>query len=94
MMKIKKLDLWEINKQAFKVWDKFTSVLSQRAGIKSKLFPILYSSREQSLERITTSPGVSRILNKNSIEEKSNKGKIDYYFLIIMLNRNNYFAVI
>ena len=71
-MKVKRLNLLGINRQCFEVWNTFTSVLSQRAGVRSSLFPILYNSKERSWERSNASPGVSNVMNL-SIQETSSK---------------------
>jgi hypothetical protein len=64
-MKAKNLNLWEISKHSFKMNDNITSVLSNRAGVKTSHYNMLYSSRVKSIDRQTSSPGVSAIFQNN-----------------------------
>lgn len=82
-MKVRRLNLWEVSKQSYRTNNIMTSVLASRAGVKSKHYGYLYSSREQSAERKTESPGVSLIMQnaptaKNTVADKpAQKGTIN-----------------
>lgn len=70
-MRVKKLNLWELNNYSYKFPTNLTSVLNSRAGVKSSHYNYLYSSRDSSVERNVASPGVTAIL-KNEYSSVKN----------------------
>ena len=65
-MKVKKLNLWDINRHSNKLNVNLTSVLSSRASIRSSHADLQYSSKESSVERQSGSPCRIKFLHRNA----------------------------